>query len=92
MKSKIEEFEEFAFEIKINRDYYSRARIIEELVNKVNELFKEVKILKPIDIIDAYCQGALSENFGASEQEINKMVDNANTYWNNNFIDNRKEQ
>ena len=43
-KGKIQEFKEFAFEIKINRDYYSRARIIEELVNKVDELFKEETI------------------------------------------------
>jgi hypothetical protein len=41
--------------------------------------------LKSQYIVDAYVQGAISENFGASEQEINKMVVNANIYWNNHF-------
>jgi hypothetical protein len=40
-KDKMQEFKEFAFEIKTNRDYYSRARIIEELVNKAEELFNK---------------------------------------------------
>jgi len=40
-KDKMQEFKEFAFELKINRDYYSRARIIEELVDKVEELFNK---------------------------------------------------
>jgi len=40
-KDKMQEFKEFAFELKTNRDYYSRARIIEDLVNKVEELFNK---------------------------------------------------
>ena len=40
-KDKMQEFKEFAFEIKTNRDYYSRARIIEDLVDKVEELFNK---------------------------------------------------
>lgn len=40
-KDKMQEFKEFAFELKTNRDYYSRARIIEELVNKAEELFEQ---------------------------------------------------
>ena len=40
-KDKMQEFKEFAFELKINRDYYSRARIIEDLVDKVEKLFNK---------------------------------------------------
>lgn len=36
----LDEFLEYAFEVKHNRDYYSRAKIIELLVGKVIEISK----------------------------------------------------
>lgn len=39
-KDQLQEFENYAFELKHNRDYYSRAKIIELLVEKVRELSK----------------------------------------------------
>ena len=43
-KEQHQEFIEFALELKWNRDYYSRARIIEELMDKVDELVKNCSI------------------------------------------------
>lgn len=37
-KEQLQEFEEYAEQIKHNRDYYSRAKIIEMMVEKVREL------------------------------------------------------
>lgn len=39
-KEQIEQLEEFAFELKNNRDYYSRAKIIEMMVDEVKKLNK----------------------------------------------------
>ena len=41
-KEQIEQLEEFAFELKNNRDYYSRAKIIEMMVDKVKKLNEPV--------------------------------------------------
>ena len=43
-KEQHQEFIEFALELKWNRDFYSRARIIEELMDKVDELVKNCSI------------------------------------------------
>ena len=43
-KEQHQEFIEFALELKWNRDAYSRARIIEELMGKVDELVKNCSI------------------------------------------------
>lgn len=43
-KEQHQEFIEFALELKWNRDAYSRARIIEELMYKVDELVKNCSI------------------------------------------------
>jgi hypothetical protein len=43
-KEQHQEFIEFALELKWNRDAYSRARIIEELMDKVDELVKHCSI------------------------------------------------
>ena len=37
-KEQIKKLEEFALELRCNRDYYSRAKIIQLLVDKVKEL------------------------------------------------------
>lgn len=43
-KEQHQEFIEFALQLKWNRDAYSRARIIEELMDKIDELVKNCSI------------------------------------------------
>ncbi len=47
-KGQIEKLEEFAFELRNNRDCYSKAKIIEMMVDKV-------KILNNPDVISSDC-------------------------------------
>lgn len=55
-KEQHQEFIEFALELKWNRDAYSRARIIEELMGKVDELVKNCSIPAVVERSEQFCE------------------------------------
>ena len=48
-KEQIEQLEEYAFKLRNNRDYYSRAKIIEMMVDEVKKLNKTAVISSDCD-------------------------------------------